>query len=74
MHRCFHLVTFCLCEIDGEWFCCRVSMCPSLESAVGDAGRESAEAERQRAGAQRHEEDDGWDEGWLAELYLSGAI
>ncbi len=45
-------------------------MRPAIESAVRDPGRESTEAERQRAGAERHEEDDGRDEGWSAASYL----
>lgn len=40
-------------------------MYPATESAVGAAGREPAEAEGQRAGAERFEEGDGGDEGWL---------
>lgn len=42
---------------------CQNSLCPAAESAVGAAGRESAEAQRQRAGAQGPEEGDGGDEG-----------
>lgn len=49
---------------------CRFVMCASVESAVGFAGRESAETESQGAGAERHEEDDGGDEGWSAVLYF----
>ena len=43
----------------------------SAETAVRDSDREPAETEKERAGAERHEEDDGDDEGWSAELYLS---
>lgn len=42
--------------------------CLAVENAVRDAGREPAEAERQRAGAEGHEEGDGGDEGRSAEF------
>lgn len=40
--------------------------CVSAEIAVRPAVSEPTEAERERAGAERHEEDDGADEGWSA--------
>lgn len=45
-------------------------MCLSVENAVRDSDSESAETERARAGAERHEENDGDDEGRLVHCII----
>lgn len=52
----------CVCAARGLPDC-QNSLCPAAESAVRTAGGESAEAQRQRTGAEGPEEGDGGDEG-----------
>lgn len=68
-------VSSCLCFVcDMDGACFNLIQSLAVENAVRDAGREPAEAERQRARAEGHEEGDGGDEGLSAEFCRCWAV